>query len=135
MEFVEWKESYNVGVKEIDIQHRGLFDLVNKLTKTNDYDPEGRYFLLTFIEFIDYARLHFNTEERYMQEASYSRFEEHKQAHIDFLAIMKSYLEKLEKKQRNMENEILDYIKKWYSSHILGFDRDYIEVFRAKGFK
>lgn len=135
MEFVEWKDSYNTGVREIDIQHRGLFDLINKLTTTDNYDPEGRYFLLTFSKLIDYAELHFNTEERYMQEAKYSRFEEHRQAHSEFLKDAKTYLGRLNEDRGDLGIEILDYLKKWYSSHILGFDRDYIEVFRAMGFR
>ena len=33
MPFLEWKDAYNIGVKEIDNQHRGLFDIIDKLDK------------------------------------------------------------------------------------------------------
>ena len=33
MPFLEWKDSYNIGVKEIDNQHRGLFDIISNFLR------------------------------------------------------------------------------------------------------
>jgi hemerythrin len=135
MQFIEWKDAYNIGVKEIDIQHRGLFDIINKLSKADRFEPEGKYFFMTFHKLIEYARIHFATEERYMKEAEYPRLAEHRQEHTQCLAELSEMALDLEKKKSGMENKILDYLKVWYSSHILGTDRDYMESLKAKGFK
>jgi hemerythrin len=135
MNFIEWKETYNVGVKEIDNQHRGLFDLINKLSKTSQIEPEGKYFLMTFAKLIEYARIHFSTEERYMKEAEYPKLDEHRQEHNKYLTELSNLALELENKKSDTETKILDYLKTWYSSHILGEDRDYMESLKAKGFK
>ncbi len=135
MKFIEWKESYNVGVKEIDIQHRGLFDIINKLSKADLVEPEGKYFLMTFAKLIEYARLHFSTEERYMRDAEYPKLTEHRQEHAQCLSELLDFASDLENKKPDSEKKILDYLKNWYTSHILGNDRDYLESLRAKGFK
>jgi hemerythrin len=135
MQFIEWKENYNVGVKEIDIQHRGLFDIIDKLSRASQIEPEGKYFLMTFDKFIEYARVHFSTEERYMKEAEYPKLSEHRQEHIQYLTELSDLALELENKKSDTERKILDYLKTWYTSHILGEDRDYMESLKAKGFK
>jgi hemerythrin len=135
MKFIEWKDEFNTGIKEIDNQHRGLFDIINKLTSTNRIDPEGRYFFITFSKLIDYARLHFLTEERYMRDAGYSNLDEHQKEHGNFLAAVTNMLQKLENKVPQTENDILTFLKEWYQEHILGSDREYIEPLKRKGFK
>jgi hemerythrin-like metal-binding protein len=134
MPFLEWSDDYNIGVKEIDNQHRGLFDIISKLFTSRQYEPEGKYYFLTLNKLIEYARIHFATEERYMREAGYSKLAEHKQEHIQFLTEVTKLLHSLEKKEPAVENKILDYLKNWYMTHILGTDRDYQQALRSKGF-
>ena len=135
MHFVEWKEEFNIGIKEIDIQHRGLFDLINKLSNADRIQSDGKYFYMTFSKLIEYAGLHFSTEERYMSEAGYPGLEEHRREHLKFLSELSKLESRLENRTNNIEKEILSYLKTWYSSHILGEDRDYIGSLTARGFK
>ena len=135
MQFLEWKDEYNIGIKEIDIQHRGIFDMISKLFKTRQYEPEGKFFFLTLDKLQEYAKIHFLTEERYMREAEYPRLIEHQQLHEEFLTEIEKLMRDLEKKDQETENMILDYLKNWYMSHILGIDRDYEKVLLSKGFK
>jgi len=135
MPFLEWKDSYNIDVKEIDNQHRGLFDLISKLFTSRLYEPDGKYFLLTLDKFVEYAQVHFATEERYMQEAQYPKFAEHKREHELFIAQASKLEQDVENKEPDIENKTLDFLKDWYLDHILGTDRELEEPFHAKGFK
>jgi hemerythrin len=135
MPFLEWKDSYNIGVKEIDNQHRGLFDLISKLFTSRLYEPDGKYFLLTLDKFVEYAQVHFATEERYMQEAQYPKFAEHQREHELFIAQASKLVQDVENKEPDIENKTLDFLKDWYLAHILGTDRELEEPFHAKGFK
>jgi hemerythrin len=134
MQFLEWEDSYNIGVKEIDIQHRGLFDVISKLSTARRYDPSGKYFSAMLDQFIDYAKIHFATEERYMQEAQYNKLVEHQQEHNQFLTDIMTLAAGAEKKEPDIQQKILDFLKDWYVAHILGADRDYQKAFRDKGF-
>jgi hemerythrin len=135
MQFLEWKDSYNIGVKEIDNQHRGLFDLISKLSTSRLYEPDGKYFFLTLNKFLEYAQVHFSTEERYMKEAQYPKFIEHQHEHELFIAQVSKLVQDVENKKSDVENKILDFLKEWYLAHILGTDRDLEKPFQAKGFK
>jgi hemerythrin len=135
MPFLEWKDTYNIGVKEIDNQHRGLFDLISKLFNSRLYEPDGKYFVLTLNKFVEYAQVHFSTEERYMQEAHYPKFSEHQNEHGLFLAQVSKLALDVENKVPDIENKTLDFLKDWYVSHILGADRDLEKSFQAKGLK
>jgi hemerythrin len=134
MQFLEWKETYNIGIKEIDNQHRGLFDLISKLSTTQRYEPSGQYFLATLNKLVEYARIHFATEERYMREAQYPQLVEHQQEHRLFFPEIEKFMKALEQKQPDIQQTILNYLKDWYMSHILGTDRDYQKTLIEKGF-
>jgi hemerythrin len=135
MPFLEWKDTYNIGVKEIDNQHRGLFDIISKLFTSRLYEPDGKYFFLMLNNFVEYTRVHFATEERYMQEAQYPKFAEHRREHELFIAQVSQLVQDIEKKEPDIEDKILGFLKDWYLAHILGTDRDLEESFRIKGFK
>jgi hemerythrin len=135
MQFLEWKETYNIGIKEIDNQHRGLFDLISKLSTTQRYETTGQYFLATLNKLVEYARIHFATEERYMREAQYPALAEHQQEHRLFFPEVEKLMNDLERKQPDIQQKILDFLKEWYMSHILGTDRDYQKTLIEKGFR
>jgi hemerythrin len=135
MPFLEWKDSYNIGVKEIDIQHRGLFDIISKLFTSRTYEPDGKYFILTLSKFLEYAQVHFSTEERYMEEAVYPKLVEHRNEHESFLTEAAQFVQTVERKEQGAEDRTLEFLKNWYLSHILGTDRDLEKWFQAKGFK
>jgi hemerythrin len=135
MPFLEWKDSYNIGVKEIDIQHRGLFDIISKLFTSRSYEPDGKYFILTLNKFLEYAQLHFETEERYMRDAHYPNYAEHQHEHELFIAQASQWVQGVESKESDAENKTLDFLKDWYLAHILGTDRDLEKWFQVKGFK
>jgi hemerythrin len=135
MPFLEWKDSYNIGVKEIDNQHRGLFDIISKLFTSRLYEPEGKYFFLTLNKFVEYAQVHFSTEERYMQETQYPKFVEHKREHELFIAQVSKLVQDIEKNEPDIENKTLEFLKDWYLAHILGTDRDLEKWFQTKGIK
>jgi hemerythrin len=135
MHFLEWKDEYDLGLKEIDIQHRGIFDIISRLFTSRRYEPDGKYFFLTLDQLVEYAKLHFATEERYMREAEYSKLAEHQREHNSFILEISKLIKGLEKKDPGIEDNILNYLKSWYMSHILGIDRDYQQALLTKGFK
>ena len=80
-EKVHWEDSYSIGIKEIDNQHKKLFDLVNKL-----YDLEENANIKEEIRdilyaFSDYTKVHFRDEEEYMASIGYPELREHKKIH------------------------------------------------------
>ncbi len=88
-EKVHWEESYKIGIKEIDAQHKKLFDLVNKLYDLEDNANIKEEIREILYAFRDYTIVHFKNEEKYMKSIAYPALNEHKKIHehiIDSLA-------------------------------------------------
>ncbi|WP_217959008.1 hemerythrin domain-containing protein [Acutalibacter muris] len=83
---LEWQEEYNIGVEEIDKEHRRLFKIINKLVTASSED--GDNYQRTCQEGIKFFRghtlKHFADEELYMATMGYEGLERHKKIHKGF---------------------------------------------------
>jgi hemerythrin-like metal-binding protein len=132
---LEWQDEYSVGVKELDDQHQNLLNIINSLLieKSDEYDVNKLSEAISSM--IHHAYVHFATEERYLVQANYPDFKQHVLEHVGF--IMKTLELSLKVKEDSIHNrlELLSYLKEWYSSHVLGIDRQYIPYLMANGIK
>jgi hemerythrin len=80
-EKVHWEQSYSVGIKPIDTQHKKLFDLVNKLYDLEENANVKEEIREILYAFRDYTIVHFKDEEAYMWAIGYPELEEHKEIH------------------------------------------------------
>ncbi|HLP16074.1 MAG TPA: bacteriohemerythrin [Bacteroidota bacterium] len=128
-----WNESYSVGCREIDLQHKGLLDLVNKIYDLDPNVVSKAEIFATLNALVKYAQTHFATEERILRAHHYPHFDEHHKEHEAFIMDVFRFAERLEKKDPNIHRKIVDYIRNWYTVHILGMDRGYKEFLASKG--
>ncbi len=90
--FVEWDESFSVGVKEIDEQHKKLISILNTLYHAMSRG-KGKEILTHIIEELkNYAVYHFSTEEEYMKKFNCKIYKEHKALHDEFMTHSKIYV-------------------------------------------
>lgn len=83
---LEWNERLSVGVREIDDQHKELFNRVNLLLEAM-MKRQGKEEVGKTIKFLEsYVVSHFGTEERYMVKHSYPEYIKHKGEHGAFIA-------------------------------------------------
>lgn len=127
---IQWKESYRLGVDEIDEQHKRLFDIANQaydLLK-NDMLVDKYDRIVSIIEELrDYAVYHFGFEENYMASINYKRRLSHKVVHDEFIAKIKEVdLDNVDENQDQYLTEILDFVVQWIEQHILGTDKLYV---------
>jgi len=121
MPYFEWNESLLVGIKTIDDQHKQLVDMVNSLhdavESSGQHCPAPE--LATSLK--AYAAEHFHIEEGYMQAFGYPEFEAHLKEHQSFDATIRAFEEDCATGKANPE-ELLNFVKRWLSEHILGVD-------------
>jgi hemerythrin len=131
----EWKNSYSVGVKELDLQHQTLLKLINELDQFLENRQEASskarcYAALNAL--VKYAELHFSTEEGYLSKCAYPKYDLQKKEHEDFLDTVFSMHAKFEKDGSYTLNEIINYLRDWYSLHVLGMDQRYKQFLAEK---
>ncbi len=82
---IPWRDTYKIGIKDIDTQHRELFDIVNRLYDLEDEQSIKEKLRTILYEFSDYMKTHFKDEEEYMLSIGYPLLKEHKQIHEDII--------------------------------------------------
>ena len=126
MEEIIWKDEYSVGVDQFDRQHQHLFEIINKLTARPDTSKDSSLTSQTIKEMFDYAKEHFTAEEELMQQYDYPEIESHKKQHDYFIGTT----DELSNTKVRPE-EIAEFLKVWWTIHILKVDMKYKEFFEA----
>jgi hemerythrin len=107
-------------------------ELVNELFNhsTGNEAEERAYFKEVIGQAVDYVKVHFATEEKYMLATKFPGYEAHKKAHNDFvLAVVKSAKD-FESSKRLVLVNFSRYLKDWVLGHIGVMDVKYSEYFR-----
>ncbi len=134
MNAITWDDSYTVGVGDLDNQHKGLLNIINRLIEANNKKADSKQCSDIIALLIHYAYTHFAAEENYMTQVEYPDQQKHILEHVDFIMKVMSLSLKVEQGSQSDRSELLDFLKEWFASHVLGTDRYYIPYFAAKGF-
>lgn len=129
----EWSEDYSVGVKEIDNQHKHLLFLISELFNSINERAVDKILMEILNKLIDYAELHFKTEEKYFDKFNYEFSDEHELEHRNFEKKMLSLREQCKNKEIEVSFELIDFLEDWLINHLENMDRKYIECFRDNG--
>lgn len=82
---IEWTADLTAGVKEIDNQHKELFQRINSLLDACNRG-KGKAEVGKVIKFLeDYVITHFSEEEKYMVKYDYPDYLSHKKQHSEFM--------------------------------------------------
>jgi hemerythrin len=127
VEHVYWSNSYSMGIKLIDEQHKGLLDFVNDLLNhsTGNEKEEREYFAKAIGEAVNYVKVHFATEEKIMLATKFLDYPEHKKAHEDFILAVVKNVKDFEGGKRLVLLNFSNFLKDWILSHIAIMDVKY----------
>jgi len=132
VDHVSWSDSYAMGIKVIDDQHKDLLNFVNELfnhATGNEYE-ERTWFKEVIQQAVQYVKEHFATEEKYMKATHFPGYAEHKKTHDEFtLTIVKS-VKDFDAGKRLVLEKFAYFLKDWVLSHIAVMDKQYCTYFR-----
>lgn len=127
-----WNNHFNTGIETIDIQHRKLVVLLNRLatlvvsqsllsSKSSDDELNN-----IFDELIEYTLYHFKTEEKiWNKDLNDDSLEsEHQVLHQKFVdRVVQLKAQYTKKPLAKVADETLEFLTRWLASHILESDR------------
>ncbi|MEF3254260.1 MAG: bacteriohemerythrin, partial [Deferribacterales bacterium] len=133
----EWQDSFSIGVKQIDDQHKSLISLSNKFHNAL-LNGQGTDVIEDVLKFLSlYVKIHFKTEEIYMAEHNYPLIKDHKAEHLELI----KFVDELKKSYVNNTLNHSDALKlniklyQWYLKHIAESDKklgDYLQNKKLK---
>lgn len=130
MSFINWSESFSIGIDEIDQQHRSLFALINKLYSAMKRG-EGKDITEEIInELSNYALLHFKTEEEYLLKESLPFKDSHINAHRMFTDKVQSFYKMIHDEEGNVTKKLLSFLREWIINHIEKVDQQSFQNFK-----
>ena len=129
-----WKPSYELGVPEIDSDHRQLVGMINQLYKAMK-DGQGQAMRdQTIDSLISYIGGHFETEESFMRLCNYPLIGDHLEAHRAFREELQQMARGREAGSSPSPTELLAFLCDWMRDHVTTADKElavFLEQFKA----
>lgn len=124
---LEWNEAYSVGVKELDDQHKKLFDLLGEIERMSAQEDLKNAIYVALDELMEYVMIHFHTEEMYMKSAEYPEFDAHYKKHQKISQDVNMRVNYMMNKELNALDLVMihNFLADWLKEHILGEDLCY----------
>ncbi|MCU7919362.1 MAG: bacteriohemerythrin [Candidatus Thiodiazotropha sp. (ex Epidulcina cf. delphinae)] len=125
MTLMQWiDEKYGTNVDVCDNQHKELFDRVNAL---NDAVTNGDRANIgnRLDNLIDFVVVHFETEERMMEERGYIGLDAHREEHDRLVQTCTDLQDKFHSGETDIEEGTMNFIKNWLDNHIPVIDKSY----------
>ena len=123
MDKIEWTDDFLIGIPEVDMQHRSLISSLNKLVSKYEQNPGEIKDMIDFL--VDYVLLHFDTEERLMEQYEYPDIDEHIEEHRAFTKRLNKLMDDfmLSGPSPEMEKRIEEDLVLWIREHIMKIDK------------
>lgn len=123
MSYITWDESYSIGQKNVDEQHKTLVKLINELHDAMSLGKSKQVMSKVLQNLLDYTISHFSTEEKYMIKYSYQWYLPHKSEHRKFVEKVASFQKGYNEGKMVLSLDIMSFLKDWLVDHILQTDK------------
>jgi hemerythrin len=125
MELLKWGPDYEMGLPDLDDEHRHLVKLINQGIATVDLKQEV---LLEPVlnELFAYARVHFAHEERLMITAGFPDLHDHVKEHHAFYEKVSDLYSRFLGGDPDVAVVLTTFLRDWLIAHIQGTDRLYV---------
>ncbi len=133
MAIVTWGPELEIGVHEIDAQHRNFVAIANHLHDAIAANQAQESIDWILEELTLYAKFHFDTEEKLMERHKLTETEEHRQEHKAMLKAIGRFKKKLHAGEPRVDRDVMAFLGGWFMDHIKGTDRALGEFLKAHG--
>lgn len=135
MGFLDWQDSYSLGINEIDNQHKKLVSLIAKLYDAMSQAKANDVVGPILTELVMYTKTHFTTEEKYFAQFAYADAANHKLEHEKFVLKVKDFKDKFDSGKVGVSIQLMNFLKDWLLNHILKSDKKYVDCFQKNGLR
>ncbi len=131
----QFDAKYQVGVEQIDREHRQLFEIVARVYDSLEARDDKAQSLIraAAAELLDYTATHFTSEEGLMEQAGYPDLEAHRQQHEHLLSRARDMEMRIEIEDKYVAVELSQFLYRWLIEHIEASDRKFGEFLIAQG--
>jgi hemerythrin-like metal-binding protein len=122
MTLLQWQANFSIGIEEVDHEHRGLIELINRLHDALGTERAGERVEAFLGEIFADISAHFALEEKVMRDRRYDALAEHKADHERLLDELRDLMD------RQADGRVLDdtrfaaRLAEWFTGHFQSHD-------------
>jgi hemerythrin len=132
-DFMPWADSYKLGIRSVDSDHRTLFELVNSFERSIRLKESTAQVAITLDALENYVAEHFAREEKYLLAAKYPALTAHKALHRDLKQDIQDYRQDyLDMPEDFDTGEFLRFLSDWLKDHIQSEDQAYVPYVKGE---
>ena len=133
MAFIDWNDTYSVGVVKIDNQHKRLVQIINELSDAMGAGKGKEVLGNVLKELIAYVNTHFKTEEEMMVQFGYEEYENHRYEHEKLTDEVKRFFDDYQAGKAPLSTQIMNFLRSWLMDHIVVKDKKFGKFLNSKG--
>lgn len=119
---IEWKKEYEIGVSQIDTQHKKLVGLLERLRLSLPKGLQNPMVGSALKEIVEYTQTHFRDEELLMRRIKFEGLDRHATLHKVLLGEVATILRKLKAGEDYNALDLLSFLTHWVVDHIIQED-------------
>jgi hemerythrin len=123
MEQFVWKDSFALGIDELDLQHRKLLGYLDECKQYCSTRGTPLEFKRLLDDMAAHACVHFDAEEALMREINFPGVEAHRRQHQLFRDQITALEQTASTGTRQGVSSLGAYLRDWYLQHILEQDK------------
>jgi hemerythrin-like metal-binding protein len=132
-ELMRWDGSLQLGIGEIDGQHKKLVAMINDLHRAMKQRQTMAIMGSILEQLVSYTVYHFGSEEKLFQKHGYPEYDQHKKAHENLVGKVNELKAKIDRGDATISMELMDFLTDWLTTHIKGTDKKYVPFLQGKG--
>ncbi len=126
MALMEWTEALQLGLADIDAQHKKLVDIINQLDDAIHAGQDVQILGGILGNLLDSAKSHFEFEENMLRGKGYKPYPGHKAEH-DALTEKLGFMHQAFVANQAPDNQqVVMFLKIWLEEHIMETDKAYV---------
>lgn len=125
MQLLKWTTDLELGLEQIDNQHKTLINIINELNIGIEYGQSNSVMIPIVEKIQEYTNTHFKAEEEIFSQYNYPDRAVHEAEHITFIDSIKYIHRQCEIIEEPMSTRIRDFLLGWLCNHIRTKDKEY----------
>jgi hemerythrin-like metal-binding protein len=125
MSSLPWNSANHIGVKAIDDQHGILLDSLNELRVALLHGADAKSVATMVRRVANLMRLHIDSEERLLALHGFPGLAAHKSESERLLGRLEQFEVRYEQRQSSEAFALVEYLRKWFTSHTGASGRAY----------
>ncbi len=122
MALIEWQKHFELGIRDVDAEHRELIELINQVHRHLEAGELGDPVSAVLGDIHAQIAAHFALEERIMSQRRYRHYDEHKADHEALLDEIRDIMDRYEDDGSYDSPAFGAQLSRWFTEHFRTHD-------------